>query len=718
MKLPLPCVWRKTTFWKCECGLGVSHDFVCFTLAEAARVQWLQQFAHTLSIVCGLPRLRHTTYSELSQLASRSATSHRAESYEDLIALLPAHVLKTAYDMVWRQLSEAESYTNSWLTYQALWDLDATVAVSRLDKDVGQWLQVLQQLHESRSVFDTVETQKTFGPIVVDFAKVQHGVTVKYDAWHKQLLAAFADMLSNSAATIMDKLREAREKLEEDDAQKGTSDTVTFVTLMQGLKKDKEIWGCEIQAFNAGERTLLRNKHKLPSNWVYAAHIEGEWMAFAQIFAKKDAILAQEMPALQSRVVEEERVAAEKVKALLAEWAADKPLSGTLAPSVALNLVSLFQSRAYELQKHLGNVAQAKAALGMESVMCTDKMASTASEMADLKEVWIVLQQPWERLQECAETPWNAVVPRKVRAALDQILLYLRQLPAMTRQYAAYEHMQELVKSHIKSCSLVTDLRSTAIKERHWDTLATRLNVRWNMSDMTLGTLWSVGPQSHEDVFRDVIGIAQGEQGLEEFLKTVREYWSACILDLVNYKQHNVPLIRGWDDVFTKLAEHVGSLASMRNSPYYKVFEEDATGWEERLNRARDLLDTWAHLQRRWVYLEGIFLGSADIQFQLPIEHARFKVVHTDFVSLMRTVAKKPSLLEVVSRTDLAATLSRLDDLLTRIQRSLSDYLEQKRSTFPRFYFVSATAAILGYLSCFTAPKAPHLHILPLHEHQ
>jgi dynein heavy chain 1 len=696
-----------------------SYTFAyCFDFAEAARVRWLQQLAHTLSIVCGLPRLRHTTYSELSQLASRSAISHMAECYEDLIPLLPAHVLRAAYDMVWRQLSEAESYTNSWLTYQALWDLDATVAVSRLDKDVNQWLQVLQQLQESRAVFDTVETQKTFGPIVIDFAKVQHGVTVKYDAWHKQLLAAFADMLSSTATDMIEKLREARGKLEKDYAQKETSDTVTFVTLMQHLKKNKEIWSSEIQAFNAGERTLLRNKHKLSSDWVYAAHIEGEWMAFAQIFAKKDAVLAQEMPALQSRVVEEEREAADKIKVLLAEWAADKPLSGDLAPSAALRLVSLFQARACELREHLGNVAQAKAALGMESLVNTDKIASTASEMTDLKEVWTALEQPWEQLQECAETPWNALVPRKVRATLDQILVYLRQLPAMTRQYAAYEHMQELVKSHIKSCMLVTDLRSTAIKERHWDTLATRLSVRWNLSDMTLGTLWAVGLQSHEDVFRDVIGIAQGEQGLEEFLKSVREYWSACMLDLVNYKQHNVPLIRGWDDVFTKLAEHVGSLASMRNSPYYKVFEEDANAWEERLNRTRDLLDTWAHLQRRWVYLEGIFLGSADIQFQLPTEHARFKVVHTDFVTLMRTVAKKPLLLEIVSRADLAATLSRLDDLLTRIQRSLSDYLEQKRSTFPRFYFVSATDTTLGHLSCsnISLQHCPR-DIALLHEH-
>ena len=37
---------------------------------------------------------------------------------------------------------------------------------------------------------------------------------------------------------------------------------------------------------------------------------------------------------------------------------------------------------------------------------------------------------------------------------------------------------------------------------------------------------------------------------------------------------------------------------------------------------------------------------------------------------------------------DLAQTLARLDEQLTRIQKSLADYLEGKRSSFPRFYFV------------------------------
>lgn len=55
------------------------------------------------------------------------------------------------------------------------------------------------------------------------------------------------------------------------------------------------------------------------------------------------------------------------------------------------------------------------------------------------------------------------------------------------------------------------------------------------------------------------------------------------------------------------------------------MFEDDALAWEDRLNRINDLFDVWIDVQRRWVYLEGIFTGSADIKHLLPNESQRFQ---------------------------------------------------------------------------------------------
>lgn len=50
----------------------------------------------------------------------------------------------------------------------------------------------------------------------------------------------------------------------------------------------------------------------------------------------------------------------------------------------------------------------------------------------------------------------------------------------------------------------------------------------------------------------------------------MRESWQSYELDLINY-QNKCKIIRGWDDLFNKVKEHINSVAAMKLSPYYKV---------------------------------------------------------------------------------------------------------------------------------------------------
>ena len=140
--------------------------------------------------------------------------------------------------------------------------------------------------------------------------------------------------------------------------------------------------------------------------------------------------------------------------------------------------------------------------------------------------------------------------------------------------------------------------------------------------------------------------------------------------------------------MFNKVKEHINSVAAMKLSPYYKVFEEEAITWEEKLNRINSLFDVWIDVQRRWVYLEGIFSGSADIKALLPVETSRFQSISSEFLGLMKKVAKSPKVMDVLNIPAVQRSLERLADLLGKIQKALGEYLERERTSFPRFYFV------------------------------
>lgn len=100
------------------------------------------------------------------------------------------------------------------------------------------------------------------------------------------------------------------------------------------------------------------------------------------------------------------------------------------------------------------------------------------------------------------------------------------------------------------------------------------------------------------------------------------------------------------------------------------------------------MVDVWIDVQRQWVYLEGIFSGSADIKHLLPVESARFQNINSEFLTVMKKVNKSPFVLDVLNVAGIHKNLERLEDLLTKIQKALGEYLEKERSSFPRFYFV------------------------------
>jgi dynein heavy chain 1 len=87
----------------------------------------------------------------------------------------------------------------------------------------------------------------------------------------------------------------------------------------------------------------------------------------------------------------------------------------------------------------------------------------------------------------------------------------------------------------------------------------------------------------------------------------------------------------------------------MKMSPYYKVFEEEIVPWDEKLQKIRITFDNWIDVQRRYVYLEGIFFGSADIKSMLTSEFNKFRGIDNEFTGLMKKVTHKPIVLDVMA---------------------------------------------------------------------
>ncbi|KAM4013249.1 cytoplasmic dynein 1 heavy chain 1 [Anomaloglossus baeobatrachus] len=657
---------------------------------EHCRYKLFQELVSWETVILSLPRIQSQRY----QVGVHYELSEEEKYYRNALTRMPdgSAGLDEACAAVMEIVTEVEQYVKVWLQYQCLWDMQAENIYSRLEEDLTKWQALLVQIRKARGTFDNAETRKEFGPVIIDYGKVQSKVNLKYDSWHKEVLSKFGQMLGQNMTEFHSQISKSRQELEQHSVDTAsTSDAVTFITYVQSLKRKIKQFEKQVDLYRNGQRLLEKQRFQFPSSWLYIDNIEGEWGAFNDIMRRKDSAIQQQVANLQMKIVQEDRAVESRSIDLLTDWEKTKPVAGSLRPEEALQALTIYEGKFGRLKDDREKCAKAKEALELTDTGLLsgseDRVQVALEELQDLKGVWSELSKVWEQIDQMKEQPWVSVQPRKLRQSLDGLLNQLKNFPARLRQYASYEYVQRLLKGYMKVNMLVIELKSEALKDRHWKQLMKRLHVNWVVSELTLGQIWDVDLQRNEAIVKDVLLVAQGEMALEEFLKQIREVWNAYELDLVNY-QNKCRLIRGWDDLFNKVKEHINSVSAMKLSPYYKVFEEDALSWEDKLNRIMSLFDVWIDVQRRWVYLEGIFTGSADIKHLLPVETQRFQSISTEFVSLMKKVTKSPLVMDVLNIQGVQRSLERLADLLGKIQKALGEYLERERSSFPRFYFV------------------------------
>jgi dynein heavy chain 1 len=170
---------------------------------------------------------------------------------------------------------------------------------------------------------------------------------------------------------------------------------------------------------------------------------------------------------LQLKIVAEDKIVENKINDLLAEWEDKRPVQGNMSADTAMNTITAFEAKLNRVQEEYDLVCRAKEALDLELIRHT-RLEPVFEELRDLKAVWTALSGIWGQINELRDLSWATVQPRKLRQQIDGLLSGTKEMPTRMRQYAAFEYVQEKLRGLLKSNVLVGDLKSEALKERHW----------------------------------------------------------------------------------------------------------------------------------------------------------------------------------------------------------------------------------------------------------
>lgn len=177
----------------------------------------------------------------------------------------------------------------------------------------------------------------------------------------------------------------------------------------------------------------------------------------------------------------EDKIVENKISDILTEWEQTRPVQGNMRADTALNTINSFETKLTRVQEEYNLICRAKEALDLELVRHT-RLDPVFEELRDLKAVWTALSGIWSQISDLRETLWATVQPRKLRQNINSLISSTKEMPTRMRQYAAYEFVQDALNGLLKSNVLVTELKSDAMKERHWKQLMKVLHVPYNLT--------------------------------------------------------------------------------------------------------------------------------------------------------------------------------------------------------------------------------------------
>ena len=205
------------------------------------------------------------------------------------------------------------------------------------------------------------------------------------------------------------------------------------------------------------------------------------------------------------------------------------------------------------------------------------------------------------------------------------------------------------------------------------------------------------------------------EMAMEKVLNDLNNNWKSLEFDTEPHDRTKLKVIRVSEEILEALEENQVQLQNMMSSKFIAHFLKDVSEWQTLLSNADQVISSWMEVQRKWMYLESIFIGSEDIRNQLPQEAKRFEDVDKSFKVLLSDIVGN---LNVIKATNKPGLYEKLDNLLKQLvlcEKALNDYLETKRLAYPRFYFVSS-ADLLDILSNGNAPELVARHLTKLYD--
>ena len=236
----------------------------------------------------------------------------------------------------------------------------------------------------------------------------------------------------------------------------------------------------------------------------------------------------------------------------------------------------------------------------------------TEAKLRLLDKVWDLMDQWLSKWEEWKSTQFNTLNVQELDTQAVMFQKMIQNLNRSCRKWKVWTSLQEHIKRFRGIMPLISDLRSPAMRERHWDRLSAQIDhpedepIDPNGDGFTLEKMFGLGLNHHKQIIASLAAVANREMTIEKSLANIKLCWAEQPIELDKHK-NRFWKVKGSSvmDLNDVLEEHQLKLASHKNSPFFITFSEDINFWVRRLN---DLVP--------------LVLGFINTSVLIPIKHS------------------------------------------------------------------------------------------------
>ncbi|KAG0555973.1 hypothetical protein KC19_11G016600 [Ceratodon purpureus] len=196
-----------------------------------------------------------------------------------------------------------------------------------------------------------------------------------------------------------------------------------------------------------------------------------------------------------------------------------------------------------------------------------------------------------------AATLWAELDINKLVTLVEDFALRMKRMKNLKSQ-PTYVIMEEKLKGFQESLPLIQDLKSEAMRKRHWDKLMVETGKTFDMDPktFTLANIFRMELHNFAAQIAEITNAATKELNIEQELKNVNDVWRVQQFEVARYVKDGADkgyVLRTTESI-TFLVEEMGlNLQGMTSSRFVRAFLDEVNSWAMKLGNVGEVIDWW-----------------------------------------------------------------------------------------------------------------------------